>query len=93
MGTLTPDRDLGHPVQLAQTAGIRHQRPAPHHGADPKQPDLDLHDFGRCGTGDAGLGSALALGCFEGLGTSQPNRASPYSVVGTTHFLMIPEEA
>ncbi len=31
------------------------------------------------------------FGCFEGRGTSQPYRACPYAVAGTTHFLMVPK--
>jgi len=38
-------------VQLAQGAGIRHQEAPPYHGADPEQPDLDLHDAGCIGDG------------------------------------------
>ncbi len=44
-------------------------------------------------TGGAASGPAAGFGCFEGRGTSQPYRACPYAVAGTTHFLMVPNAA
>ena len=48
---VTTPRDT---TQLAQGAGGRHQQAPPHHRADPKQPDFDLHDAGRVRAGRFG---------------------------------------
>ncbi len=53
---LPTHRDLDHPVQLAQGAGVRHQQAAPHHRADPEQPHLDLDNADRVRDGRCGIG-------------------------------------
>jgi len=82
LGTLLHGHALFVAAWSAFQAGIRHQEAPPYHGADPEQPDLDLHDAGCIGDGGAASGPAAGCGCFEGRGTSQPYRACPYASRG-----------
>jgi len=51
---------------------------------------LDLHDAGCIGDGRYRIRVSGRLRLRRRSGTSQPYRACPYAVAGTTHFLMVP---
>jgi len=86
---LPSHRDLDDTVQLVQCAGARHQHAPPHHGADPEQPNLDLHDLGPVGVG-RGPGS-FKNGSGSLRGSRHPASLSPIAstVAGTPDILMV----
>ena len=61
--------------------------PEPQTGLGQPHPHPRAMQYG--GLGGAASGSAADFGCFERRCTSQPYRARPYVVAGTTHFLMV----
>ena len=75
-------------VQVSSTSNRRHTI-----GLIPSSQTLTCTTPTASGTGGAGSASALAFDCFEGLGTSQTYRARPYAVAGTTHFLLVSDNA
>ena len=72
----SPHRDLDRAVRLAQGAGVQHQQPAPHHRADPKQPDFNLDDANRAGNGRCGVGVSAGFRLLRRSG-HQPNIPRP----------------
>jgi len=72
-------------VQVSGTSTRRHTI-----GLIPSSHTLTCMTPAASGTGGAGPQSAPDRGYFESRGTSQLYRACPYSVPGTTHFLMVP---
>ncbi len=76
-------------MQFVQSAGAWHQQAPPHHGADPEQPNLDLHDLNHGGVGHGQDSFTDWSGSLRG--SRHPASLSPIAatVAGTPDILMV----